>query len=956
MHTTFRANTVLLLSLLAVHACGPCGQVTTGGEEETPDARVTLDASVVDAARPDAAPVTDAASAVDVGAPDATMPTDASAPGDAAVGTDAGTFDAAVSSDAGSADAATSLVIGQRREPVRIRVHVVADDVFGGLVRGWNSFTQGVQQAVQAVGQAVHDAVETVHNWVSPHESPPTDDNGYAEMEVYDEGPVILTAGDGTFNEEASDSDTTLASSQEGPLRDGTLSTWVEPTPDQEVYITPASTIAAAATTNVVSPNGGTIIGNNGSGIVGNNGGGLAWTPQVVGNNGGSIIGNNGGSFRRYVGSGASVDVLDSDDNTTTLNSCNPHLTYLYLEWGVEEPDGYSACPTSLPVCSLVDADSAGTLDPADPCTRLGLLHAAFSQLAVNLGLANQMELIDALKRDFADGRFDGKTIGPDGLLADVYLPTGVMLTGDVATTQLANAARDFLNSSYNLSGLTAADFTDMLARMETTETRLADSELPFVEALETTVPMPLGCAPLRYTLRQPGGRRVDIQVEYDDGSGFFQPATRAGVDPRVTYLGTRGAGTRRLTTGVTVGEPHVFWWNSTKDVPNAENAANPITVRVSAFLDGRLSPHSRTVQMTFNRSPGNACNEVHGGVFTLPDFTAPRIAVGDVNGDGALDLVTVSGNTPGQIGVMWGLGTGEFYFQPFATEPNPIALAVGDYDGDGLSDVVVGAIPSPGESNVVVYRSTGDGLEEVDNRTTWAGLTDVALGDITGDGNLDIVASCRTANKVIFYTGIGNGQFSVEWWMATDANAVDLALGDVTGDFRPDVVVAHGDGPVDIFNVPEDTLTRTTTNLVGFDRLAFIDIDRNGRHDLLSASNSQLTSTSVDVLTPELTFDRGSAYPFLTEVPVAVAPINSEGGAVPDYVVATLSGEVHRIYSSETEDLSFSSGSPFIVDPQVRDVVTGDFDSDGLLDVAVSHGTGRITSLHNTGFSFSLE
>ena len=128
-------------------------------------------------------------------------------------------------------------------------------------------------------------------------------------------------------------------------------------------------------------------------------------------------------------------------------------------------------------------------------------------------------------------------------------------------------------------------------------------------------------------------------------------------------------------------------------------------------------------------------------------------IAVADINGDGWPDLVT-SNNGPnglGSVGLLVSSGTGSFFDRTYPTgTAEPLGVAVGDLTGDGRLDYVTAntytTLPA---SNVTVFAPGAVGSTPTSTRygtTTLSSATDVALGDLNGDGRLDIVMSLAPA------------------------------------------------------------------------------------------------------------------------------------------------------------------------------------------------------------------
>jgi hypothetical protein len=119
----------------------------------------------------------------------------------------------------------------------------------------------------------------------------------------------------------------------------------------------------------------------------------------------------------------------------------------------------------------------------------------------------------------------------------------------------------------------------------------------------------------------------------------------------------------------------------------------------------------------------------------------AAAVVLGDLNGDGHLDIATTNPNTA-DVSIL--LGNGDGTFQPAASYPvhgAPRGIAMADFNKDGKLDVVTA---DDWTQDVAVLLGTGDGA--VQSPVYYAGghggENGVAVGDFTGDGYPDIVAA----------------------------------------------------------------------------------------------------------------------------------------------------------------------------------------------------------------------
>lgn len=178
-------------------------------------------------------------------------------------------------------------------------------------------------------------------------------------------------------------------------------------------------------------------------------------------------------------------------------------------------------------------------------------------------------------------------------------------------------------------------------------------------------------------------------------------------------------------------------------------------------------------------------------------------LTAGDLNGDGWADVVTVTGtDSSGTATILWGRGDGSFPApDQLAVGRGALAVALGDLNGDGRLDLVTGNSPSylnPG-SSVSVLLGRGDGTFEPRVDYALDGTPQqIRLADMNGDGKLDIVAANGSGGTFSIWLGRGDGTLAAadaaSFALGNNATLRSFGIADFDGDKKPDLAVADAD------------------------------------------------------------------------------------------------------------------------------------------------------------------
>jgi VCBS repeat-containing protein len=225
----------------------------------------------------------------------------------------------------------------------------------------------------------------------------------------------------------------------------------------------------------------------------------------------------------------------------------------------------------------------------------------------------------------------------------------------------------------------------------------------------------------------------------------------------------------------------------------------------------------------------------------------ASAVVVADVNGDGQPDFLAANSNS-NNVSVRLGDGAGNFTGSAnISVGDRPLSMTLGDVNGDGKLDFLVANTLS----NTVSVR-LGDGAGNFTGSTNISVGNEprsVKLGDVNGDGKLDLLTANYDANNVSIRLGDGTGNFTGSTNISVGSLPYAVTLGDVNRDGKLDFLTANGgSGNVSV------RLGDGTGNFIGSTNISvgngtydvtLGDVNGDGKLDLLTA-NANFNTVSV--------------------------------------------------------------------------------------------------------------
>lgn len=239
-----------------------------------------------------------------------------------------------------------------------------------------------------------------------------------------------------------------------------------------------------------------------------------------------------------------------------------------------------------------------------------------------------------------------------------------------------------------------------------------------------------------------------------------------------------------------------------------------------------------------------------------LGELNTHGLDVGDLNGDGNLDLILA--NSSAHVNEVWlNQGVGVFTRTQVFSGSTSLAVALGDLDGDSDLDAYVA---NRGAGNTVWLNDGAGVLSDTGQTLGVAKSYDVALGDVDGDGDLDAIVGNHDNQNNRVWLNDGTGNFA-GGQVFDNRSSIGLALGDLDGDGDLDVFFANyfSAGNTVWFNDGTGTFVNSGQSLGGRDssEVALGDVDGDGDLDAVVANRGVGDSVWLNDGTGSFTLDQ---------------------------------------------------------------------------------------------------
>ncbi|AWA30383.1 hypothetical protein HYN48_09940 [Flavobacterium magnum] len=353
----------------------------------------------------------------------------------------------------------------------------------------------------------------------------------------------------------------------------------------------------------------------------------------------------------------------------------------------------------------------------------------------------------------------------------------------------------------------------------------------------------------------------------------------------------------------------------------------------------------------------------------SIPTGSWPEVVcVGDVNNDGRSDVVLgmasyFDTNNDYRIFIFTQDNSGELNpavkYPYTATSSDIETLDIADVDNDGLNDVVIGF----GTKIGIFYQNDSGTLNPITEIVMPNLVKSLKVGDLNNDG-LNDIAIAYYANNVATLMQSAGGAFTTASYTCTTAYDAEIHIADLNGDGRQDVVTKSSD-QIHVLTQNLSGILDTEaayaigSSIWGINGIAVGDLDNDGKSDVAASGGGNSPASKLYIWkqnqTTHLLDSPSIISSYDVPEPIEIGDLNNDGK---NEIFEVHGGGSLSCYEQNASGQYTSYDSfplPYATHYNRQGFALGDFNNDGLKDVAVADYNHGLVLLYNTSVSLSV-
>ncbi len=296
-----------------------------------------------------------------------------------------------------------------------------------------------------------------------------------------------------------------------------------------------------------------------------------------------------------------------------------------------------------------------------------------------------------------------------------------------------------------------------------------------------------------------------------------------------------------------------------------------------------------------------------------------------------------------------------------------PASVAIGDFDRDGKLDL---AVANSGSRNVSILLGNGRGeFTQAAGSPFYAGdnPSDIALGDVNGDGNLDLAFANHDTSYLTVLIGDAKGGFGPApgspFAVQSKPHPHGVVMADFNGDGKPDLATDdwQNNRITVLFNDGKGRFLSPGVSFpVGrmpYHKLRTADVNKDGRPDIVT-TNFEGGNVTILLADGKGRFRQPIGSPFMSillgagdgtfrlswsqtapgKAPTTAAVGDVNGDGIDDVVFGNYVNNSVTVVLGNRREFTIAPGSPFPVGSHPSSVAVGDLNGDGKADIVTAN------------------